>query len=65
MLGLRLDEPLVLEGLTHVLDEQALPRLERHGLLERVEAGEREPALRLSSRGRFVGGGVTAELLVV
>jgi oxygen-independent coproporphyrinogen-3 oxidase len=61
MLGLRLDEPLVVEGLAHVLDDQALPRLERHGLLERVEAGE--PALRLSARGRFVGGGVTAELL--
>jgi oxygen-independent coproporphyrinogen-3 oxidase len=63
MLGLRLDEPLALHGLDAAVDEAALLRLERLGLAERrrAEAGE---TLALTSRGRFLGGGVTAELLV-
>jgi oxygen-independent coproporphyrinogen III oxidase len=59
MLGLRLDEPLPLAGLAHVLDPAGLARVERLGLAER--SGE---TLSLTARGRFLGGGVTTELLV-
>ena len=58
LLGLRLDEPLVLAGLNGALDNHAVERLERLGLVER-SAGK----LALTERGRFLGGGVTAELL--
>jgi putative oxygen-independent coproporphyrinogen III oxidase len=58
MLGLRLDEPLAVGELAAVLDEGALTRLERLGLVERGEH-----TLALTSRGRFLGGGVTADLL--
>jgi coproporphyrinogen III oxidase-like Fe-S oxidoreductase len=62
LLGLRLDEPLVLAGLEPALDLDALGRLEQLGLAERgEEAGVR--TLTLTRRGRFLGGGVTAELL--
>jgi len=62
LLGLRLDEPLELPGLDAAIDGSALRRLERLGLAERrgVEGGE---TLALTPRGRFLGGGVTAELL--
>ena len=59
MLGLRLDEPLATAGLERVLDGAAVERMERLGLAQRT--GD---SLRLTHRGRFVGGGVTAELLV-
>ena len=59
MLGLRLDEPLSLGGLGDALDAAAVDRLER---LELVRRGER--TLTLTERGRFLGDGVTAELLV-
>jgi oxygen-independent coproporphyrinogen III oxidase len=59
LLGLRLDEPTPLEGLESALDAVALARLERLGLAER-----RPDGLVLTWRGRFVGGGVTADLLV-
>ena len=59
MLGLRLDEPLELDGLGTAVDREAIARLERHGL---VAASGR--TLELTRRGRFLGGGVTAELLV-
>jgi len=59
MLGLRLDEPLALAGLEDALDEAALARLEALGLAARD--GRR--TLTLTPRGRFLGGGVTAELL--
>ena len=59
MLGLRLDQPLELAGLGAAVDRDALARLQRHGL---VEAGD--STLELTRRGRFLGGGVTAELLV-
>ena len=59
MLGLRLDEPLRLNGLAAAVDQVALERLKRHGLLE--ASGD---TLELTRRGRFLGGGVTAELLV-
>ncbi len=61
MLGLRLDEPLAVDddGLASVVDADALERLDRGGLIERVDGG-----LRLTPRGRLLGGAVTAELLV-
>lgn len=59
MLGLRLDEPLTLAGLESALDEHALGRLEALGLAVRQDA----QTLALTPRGRFLGGGVTAELL--
>jgi oxygen-independent coproporphyrinogen-3 oxidase len=58
LLGLRLDEPLPLDGLHDALDAGAVERLERLGLVAR--GGQ---ALALTERGRFLGGGVTAELL--
>jgi oxygen-independent coproporphyrinogen-3 oxidase len=59
MLGLRLDEPLSLDGLEDAVDAEALDRLEALGLAARGRRG----TLSLTSRGRFLGGGVTAELL--
>jgi oxygen-independent coproporphyrinogen-3 oxidase len=58
LLGLRLDQPLSLLGLDSALDRTALARLAGHGLVE-DEGG----TLSLTRRGRFLGGGVTAELL--
>jgi oxygen-independent coproporphyrinogen-3 oxidase len=69
MLGLRLDEPLALTGLREAVDGEALRRLERLGLVERRvgtaigRKGRTDDALVLTERGRFLGGGVTAELL--
>jgi len=60
LLGLRLDEPLSLASLAEAVDEEAVERLELLGLVRRGGAGE---ALTLTERGRFLGGGVTAELL--
>ena len=58
MLGLRLDEPLRVNGLDDVLDNAALERLQRLGLVERANG-----TLSLTARGRMLGGGVTADLL--
>jgi oxygen-independent coproporphyrinogen III oxidase len=58
MLGLRLDQPLALGDLAEVVDRKALTRLEHLGL---VRADDH--ALALTARGRFLGGGVTADLL--
>jgi oxygen-independent coproporphyrinogen-3 oxidase len=58
LLGLRLDEPLPTSGLGAAIDRDALTTLERRGL---VVSGR--GTLRLTPRGRFLGGGVTAELL--
>jgi len=58
MLGLRLDEPLPLAQVEGALDGKALARMERLGLAERRAGG-----LVLTRRGRFLGGGVTAELM--
>jgi putative oxygen-independent coproporphyrinogen III oxidase len=60
LLGLRLDEPLPVAGLGGAFDGEAISRLERHGLVRHVDDGA---ALTLTERGRFLGGGVTAELL--
>jgi putative oxygen-independent coproporphyrinogen III oxidase len=62
LLGLRLDEPLRLAGLDGALDRGALARLERLGLAERAGVNGDE-TLVLTERGRFLGGGVTADLL--
>ena len=63
MLGLRLDEPLLLAGLSRVIDDAALERMVR-GELAVVESGPMgQTTLALTPRGRFLGGGVTAELL--
>jgi putative oxygen-independent coproporphyrinogen III oxidase len=62
LLGLRLDEPLLLDGLESAVDGDAVRRLERLGLAHvAVEPDGR--SLLLTSKGRFLGGGVTAELL--
>jgi putative oxygen-independent coproporphyrinogen III oxidase len=58
MLGLRLDEPLELTSVAHAVDHAALDRLEDLQLAERTNGG-----LRLTRRGRFVGGAVTVELM--
>jgi len=65
MLGLRLDEPLPLRGLEQALDPDGLERMVAGGLAV-VHVGadlEAGPSLSLTHRGRFLGGGVTAELL--
>jgi putative oxygen-independent coproporphyrinogen III oxidase len=58
MLGLRLDEPVPLDEVDGALDRAALGRLEKLGLAQRRGNG-----LRLTPRGRLVGGGATVELL--
>jgi oxygen-independent coproporphyrinogen III oxidase len=58
MLGLRLDEPVPLAEVEGAVDGAALARMERLGLARRTGGG-----LALTTRGRFLGGGVTAELL--
>jgi putative oxygen-independent coproporphyrinogen III oxidase len=58
-LGLRLDEPLALGGVRRAIDLGAAGRLEAGGLVE-LGAG----TISLTRRGRFLGGGVTVELLV-
>ena len=58
MLGLRLDDPLPLDGVGQALDAAEVAQLERHGLAVRGEG-----TLTLTRRGRFLGGGVTARLL--
>jgi putative oxygen-independent coproporphyrinogen III oxidase len=66
LLGLRLDEPLELAGLEDSVDWDAVGRLEQLGLLRRFcdsGTGSGAPSLALTPRGRFLGGGVTAELL--
>jgi oxygen-independent coproporphyrinogen III oxidase len=62
LLGLRLDEPLDLAGLEGAVDPEALVRLQRLGLVERGRDGDPD-VVTLTARGRFLGGGVTAELL--
>jgi oxygen-independent coproporphyrinogen-3 oxidase len=62
MLGLRLDEPLLLDAaLAGALDRAGLARMEQLGLA--VRDGDGAGTLALTERGRFLGGGVTAELL--
>ncbi len=66
MLALRLDEALSLDGLAHAIDAAALDRLVAGGLVERLGddvPGGVDAALRLTRHGRFLGDGVTADLL--
>ena len=65
MLGLRLDEPLALGGLEHAIDRGGLERMVAGGLaVVHTDFGTGdEQALSLTDHGRFLGGGVTAELL--
>ena len=58
MLGLRLDSPLALADVRGAVDLDALARLEGLGLAE-----QQADRLLLTRRGRFLGGGVTAQLL--
>jgi oxygen-independent coproporphyrinogen-3 oxidase len=62
LLGLRLDEPVVVADVVDALDRDALARLVELGLVE-TSANGRGEELRLTRRGRFLGGGVTAELM--
>lgn len=62
MLGLRLDEPLALAEVEGALDRRALDRLAARGLVDLGTNGRGEEIL-LTRQGRFLGGGVTAELL--
>jgi oxygen-independent coproporphyrinogen-3 oxidase len=58
MLGLRLDEPLPLDGVRSAIDETELERLAAGGLAVRGDA-----SVTLTPRGRFLGGSVTSRLL--
>jgi putative oxygen-independent coproporphyrinogen III oxidase len=62
ILGLRLDEPVAVADVRDALDAVALDRLVGAGLVERSVNGRGEE-LRLTRRGRFLGGAVTAELM--
>jgi oxygen-independent coproporphyrinogen-3 oxidase len=62
MLGLRLDEPVAIADVGAAVDREALGRLVDLGLVERSSNGRGEELL-LTRRGRFLGGGVTAELM--
>jgi oxygen-independent coproporphyrinogen-3 oxidase len=62
LLGLRLDEPVVVADVAPALDLAALARLVDLGLVERSANGRGEE-LRLTRRGRFLGGAVTADLM--
>ena len=61
LLGLRLDEAVPVSEVESVLDRDAVDRLARGALVE-LSANGRGEELRLTRRGRFLGGGVTAEL---
>jgi oxygen-independent coproporphyrinogen-3 oxidase len=63
MLGLRLDEPLLLGEASGVVDTAAVSRLQQLGLVRQRAGNTRARILALTTRGRFLGDGVTAELL--
>ena len=63
MLGLRLDEPLPLAGLDGAIDADGLARMLAGGLAVAETGPAGDERLSLTERGRFLGGGVTAELL--
>jgi oxygen-independent coproporphyrinogen-3 oxidase len=62
MLALRLDQPLRLSRFADTLDSAALARMEALELVERIGEGEGS-TVALTSRGRFVGDAVAAELI--
>ncbi len=64
MLGLRLDEPLELDpSLERALDQPELDRLCSRGLIDVADSRGRNRFIRLTERGRPLGGGVTAAVL--
>ncbi len=63
LLGLRLDEPLVVADVDCALDRAGLARMVA-GRLVQIGPNGRGEEISLTRRGRFLGGGVTAELLV-
>ena len=63
MLGLRLDEPLAVRGVAAAVDRAALARMVQGGLVVAQADASGQETLVLTPRGRFLGGGVTAELL--
>jgi oxygen-independent coproporphyrinogen-3 oxidase len=62
LLGLRLDDPLLLDDVAEALDRDAVERLATRGLVELAGRGGASH-IALTRRGRFLGGGVTAELM--
>ena len=62
MLGLRLDQPLHVADVEDSLDPDALSRLAAGGLVELTSNGAGDE-LRLTRRGRFLGGAVTVALV--
>ena len=62
LLGLRLDEPVALGDVTGAVDFDAAERLAAGGLVELAGDNGRS-TIALTRRGRFLGGGVTAEVL--
>jgi oxygen-independent coproporphyrinogen III oxidase len=62
MLGLRLDQPLPLATVSGTLDARALERMEALALVQRSGFGQ-AATLTLTTRGRFVGDAVAAELI--
>jgi putative oxygen-independent coproporphyrinogen III oxidase len=62
MLGLRLDEPVAIADVDGALDRTALARMVAGGLVH-VGSNGRGEEISLTRHGRFLGGGVTAELL--
>ena len=62
LLGLRLDEPLPVANVADVLDRTAAERLAVGGLVQ-LAATDGSSTVSLTRRGRFLGGGVTAELV--
>ncbi len=64
LLGLRLDEPVPIGDVGGALDRVALERMRGLGLAELPRVGpDGAELVSLTPRGRFLGGGVTAELL--
>jgi coproporphyrinogen III oxidase-like Fe-S oxidoreductase len=63
MLGLRLDEPLALDGLAAAVDGVRLARMEQLGLAAVSHRAGGGAIVSLTRRGRLLGGGVTAEIL--
>jgi oxygen-independent coproporphyrinogen-3 oxidase len=64
LLGLRLDEPLRMATVESAVDLAATERLVAGGLVELLEDdGEAGARVTLTRRGRFLAGGVTAELM--